>query len=307
MSHSPVSVIILTYNEETTIEECLSFLDWADDVILVDSFSTDRTVEVALAARSDLRVFQHSFEDFGAQRNYALDETSPAHEWVLFLDADEHCNSDCQRGIQEAVKNPREYVGFFLTCRNMFLGRWIKRCTLYPSWQLRLLKRGEVRYRKEGHGQREVTDGPLGYIEEPYDHYGFINGLEHWIARHNKYSTNEVELIQHLRTQPLALGDLMRSDPILRRRCLKRLAARFGFRPLTRFVYLYFLRFGFLDGWAGFQFCLLRVAHEIHITAKLAEAEYKSSHTAQAVISRPTENQETGSGAHLVHAVSSQS
>jgi glycosyltransferase involved in cell wall biosynthesis len=250
-----------------------------DDVIVVDSFSTDDTLTRAVAARPDVRVFEHAFDDFGAQRNWALDETSPRHEWVLFLDADEHCNVECQRGIRRATAEPGECVGFHLTCRNWFLGRWIKHCTLYPSWQLRLLKLGEVRYRKEGHGQREVTDGPLGYISEPYDHYGFAHGIEHWHARHNRYSSNEVELIQRLRTEPLRLGDLFRRDPVLHRRCLKRLAARFGFRPLARFLYLYLLRRGFLDGQPGLLFCLLRVSHEIQITAKLAEARYHADPT----------------------------
>lgn len=269
----PVSVLILAYNEEQTIADCLSFLDWADDVVLIDSHSTDRTVEAARTARPNVRVFEHPFTDFGDQRNWALDNASPRHDWVLFLDADEHCNAECRAGIERAVMNPGQNVGYYLTCRNIFLGRWIKHCTLYPSWQLRLLRLGQVRYRREGHGQREVTDGPLGYVDQPYDHYGFAHGIEHWIARHNRYSSNEVELIHRLRLEPLALSDLVARDPIARRRCLKRLAARFGFRPLARFVYLYFIRLGFLDGWAGWQFCQLRVAHEIHITAKLAEAE----------------------------------
>lgn len=277
----PLSVIVLTYNEESTIEDCLLLLDWAEDVILVDSFSTDRTIEVASSARLDLRVFQNRFEDFGSQRNYALDETSPRHDWVLFIDADEHCNAECQAGIRQAVMEPDGNVGFYLANRNMFLGRWIKHCTLYPSWQLRLLKRGEVRYSKEGHGQREVTDGPLGFIQQPYDHYGFSHGIAHWIDRHNRYSTHEIELIQRLRREPTSLGDLFVRDPIRRRRCLKRLGARFGFRPLTRFGYLYFIRGGFLDGWPGLHFCLLCAAQEIHITAKLFEAEHQRSSQTQ--------------------------
>jgi glycosyltransferase involved in cell wall biosynthesis len=276
----PVSVMILTYNEQETIAACLSFLDWADDLILVDSFSSDDTVTVARDVRPDIRVFQHGFQNFGDQRNWALDNTAPTNGWVLFLDADEHCNGECQAGIRDAVAEPGPHVGFYLTCRNFFLGRWIKRCTLYPSWQLRLLKFGQVRYRKEGHGQREVSDGPLGYIDAPYDHYGFSHGIAHWIARHNHYSSNEVELIHRLRIEPLKLVDLLSRDSIHRRRCLKRLAARIGFRPLLRFVYLYILRLGFLDGRPGLTFCLLRVAHEIHITAKLAEAEYEQDQAA---------------------------
>ena len=266
----PVSVIILTHNEEPNIVGCIEQLAWADDVIVVDSGSSDGTVAAARAARSDVRVFTHPFRDFGDQRNWALDGTSPRHEWALFLDADEHCTPALAREIQSVVQDPQGHVGYYLTCRNIFLGKWIKRCTLYPSWQLRLLKRGEVRYRKEGHGQREVTSGSLGYIREPYDHYAFSKGVSNWIARHNQYSTDELELIARLRDEPLQLADLF-GGALARRRCLKRLAAKVGCRPLFRFIYTYILRGGFLDGWAGLYFCLLRVSHEIHITVKLAE------------------------------------
>ena len=130
-----------------------------------------------------------------------------------------------------------------------------------------------MRYRKEGHGQREVTDGNVGYIAAPYDHYGFQKGIAHWIERHNNYSTEEIELIARLRDEPLALGDVFSGNPVARRRCLKRLAARIGFRPWLRFAYIYVVRGGFLDGRAGLHFSLLRLAHEIHIEAKLAEAK----------------------------------
>lgn len=273
LTRYPVSVIVLTYNEAVNIGPCLESLHWADDVIVLDSFSSDGTLQAATAARSDVRTFQNRFEDFGQQRNWALDNTGPRHEWILFLDADERTNPDCIAGLKRAMESGEPHAGYYLTCLNHFLGRPIPRCTMYPSWQLRLLRQGQVRYRKEGHGQREVTDGSLGYVREPYDHYGFSKGIAHWIDRHNAYSTNEVELIHRLRREPLALRDLFRRDSIQRRRCLKRLAARVGFRPLFRFLYMYFVRMGFLEGRAGLIFCLLRVAQEIHITAKLAEAE----------------------------------
>jgi glycosyltransferase involved in cell wall biosynthesis len=267
-----LSVIVLTLNEAENIGPCLRHLAWADDVIVVDSGSTDGTPDAARRARPDVRIFTRAFTDFGDQRNWALDHTDPRHPWVLFIDADEIVTPACAVAIREAVTRPGDRVGFFLCYRNFFLGRWIKHCTLYPTWQLRLLKRGHVRYRKEGHGQREVMDGPGGFITTPYDHHGFSKGIHDWVARHNDYSTNEVELINQLVRQPLALVDLFSRDALRRRRCLKRLAARAGWRPLLRFIYLYFIRLGILDGRAGLVFCLLRVAHEIHITAKLAAA-----------------------------------
>lgn len=269
----PLTAIVLTWNEQNNITACLEHLDWAEDIVVLDSFSDDRTIEVARAACPRVRVFQHAFTDFGQQRNWALDHCMPRHDWILFLDADELATPELVREIEKAIENPGDSVGFYLTCRNYFLGRWIRRCTFYPSWQLRLLRLGQVRFRKEGHGQREVATGRLEYLRAPYEHHGFSKGVNHWIARHNRYSSDEIELIGRLRSEPLRLGDLLSTDAVRRRRCLKRLAARAGFRPVLRFFYIYVIRGGFLDGMPGLYFCLLRVAHEIHITVKLAESK----------------------------------
>lgn len=271
MNKIPISVIILTKDEELNIADCIKSLERFDEVIVVDSGSSDRTVNLAKETRADVGVFEHPFMDFGDQRNWALDNVEPKYEWIMFLDADERCTPALGDEIECILENPQTKVGYYLCCRNFFLGSWIKHCTFYPSWQLRILKHGAVSYRKEGHGQREVTDGPLGYITEPYDHFGFSKGLHNWIARHNNYSTMEVELIQHLREEPLQTRELFCRDSVVRRRAIKRLAARTGFRPLLRFLYTYIWRGGILDGYPGLVFCLLRVAHEIHITAKLAE------------------------------------
>ena len=144
---------------------------------------------------------------------------------------------------------------------------------MYASWQLRLLLLGDVRYRKDNHDQQEVTSGSLGYIRQPYNHYGFSRGLAHWIERHNAYSTNEVEHIHRLRKDTLRLGAFLNHNGITRRRCLQRLAARLGFRLFFRFMYIYVWRLGLFEGRAGLIFYLLRLGLEIHITATLAEAE----------------------------------
>jgi len=273
----PITVIVLTYNEALNIRSCLRGLEWADDVVLVDSFSTDDTVLLARQTRPDIRVFQHKFEDFGKQRNWAIDHTEPRHPWLLMLDADERCTRQCALAIQKAVQSPGDHIGFFLTYRNIFLGKWVKRTTMFPSWQLRLLKRGSVRFRREGHGQREVADGALGYIDEPYDHHGFSKGIAEWIERHNRYSTDEIDLIQRHQGTPTRLAELFHRDAVVRRRCLKRLAARTCLQPWMRFLYVYVFRGGFLDGRAGLLFCLLRLAHDIHIVVKLAEATHRAA------------------------------
>lgn len=268
---TPVSVIILTHNEERNIGECVETLDWAEDIIIVDSGSTDATEDLARSVRANIRFFNHPFKDFGDQRNWALDQTGPRHPWILFLDADERCTTALAESIRQTVSSNTPHSGYYLCYRNFFLGRWIKRCTRFPTWQLRLLKHGEVRYEKMGHGQKEVTSGSLGYLHEPYDHYGFSQGIAHWIARHNRYSTEEIEHTLKLRQQPLHLRDLFTRDRVSRNRCMKRIASRLPFRPLIGFLYLYIWKRGFLDGYAGLLYCLLRLTHEIHMLVKLEE------------------------------------
>jgi glycosyltransferase involved in cell wall biosynthesis len=281
----PVTVVVLTYNEATNISACIESLGVFAKIIVVDSGSTDGTVEKVREQFPAVAVLAHPFEDFGQQRNWAIDHAGAPHDWILFFDADERCTEACGEAIRAAVASSGPHVGFFLCYRNIFLGRWIKRCTLYPTWQLRLLKVGHVRYRKEGHGQREVMSGSAGYIAEPYDHYGFSKGVKNWIARHNEYSSNEIELIDNLVSTPVGILGVLSRDPVRRRRTLKALAARAPLRPLVRFFYLYVLRCGFLDGRAGFLFCLLRLAHECHIVVK--RAERSATHGNQAVSAPP--------------------
>lgn len=269
----PISVIILTHDEVVNIGPCLESLSAFDDIVVVDSGSRDGTLETLATRFADVRVLHHPFEDFGQQRNWALDHAKVQNEWVLFFDADERATPPFVEALRRAVAEPNGHDGFFLCYRNFFLDRWIKRCTLFPTWQLRLLRAGRVRYRKEGHGQREVMDGTAGFIDVPYDHFGFSKGIADWVARHNSYSTNEVDLILRLSRESLVIADVWSREPVRRRRALKTVAARIPLRPLARFLYLYFFRCGFLDGRAGLVFCLLRMAQEVHIVAKLEEAK----------------------------------
>ncbi|HEY7088573.1 MAG TPA: methyltransferase domain-containing protein, partial [Tepidisphaeraceae bacterium] len=210
--------------------------------------------------------------------------TNPRNEWIFFVDADERITSKCAAAICSAVSSPGPHDGFFVCYRNIFLNRWIRHCKMFPTWQLRILRLRRVRYRKEGHGQREVMSGSAGYIREPFDHLDLSKGLPQWIERHNVYSTNEVELIRRLREEPLMLRDLLWGDPVQRRRCLKRVGARFGASPILWFLYLYIIQLGFLDGRPGLTFCLLRLAQQIHIKAKLEEASLASHGLPQATM-----------------------
>ncbi|MFO7640243.1 MAG: glycosyltransferase family 2 protein [Candidatus Competibacteraceae bacterium] len=267
----PVTAIVLTFNEAVNIAPCLAAMARVDDVVIVDSGSTDDTLARAVATRPDVRIFSHPFQDFGDQRNWALDHTEPRHPWVLFVDADEFCTPGLLDEIAAFLAAPGQWVGAFVAGRNYFLGRWLRYSTLYPSYQLRLLKLGAVRYRKEGHGQKEVTDGPLHYLREGWRHEGFSQGVFHWIARHNRYSSEEIENLLALRTESIAVGALFSRDAVTRRRALKIVGARLPGRPMLRFLYAYILRGGFRDGLPGLIYCSLLLAHAIHISAKLQE------------------------------------
>lgn len=270
----PITAIILTKNEVNNISACLQHLAEVDDVVIVDSGSEDGTLERARTARPDVRVFRHEFVDFGEQRNWAIDSTAPRHQWILFVDADEYCDAALLEELQLFMANPGGAVGGYIAGRNYFLGRWLKHSTMFPSYQLRFLKCGEVRFRREGHGQREVTAGQLRYFSHGWRHEGFSKGVHQWVARHNRYSDDEIDLLSSYESSPLGMAQLFARDPIVRRRALKRIAAVLPARPLLRFLYLYFGRLGFLDGRAGLDYCLLCMAHEIHIAVKFREARF---------------------------------
>ena len=268
-----ITAIILTQDEAVNICACINALARVEDVVIVDSGSKDKTLALAQQVRPDVTIFEHPFQDFGAQRNWALDHTAPRHDWVLFIDADEFCDPELLDEIAAFVATPGKSVGGFIAGRNVFKGTWLRYCTMYPSYQLRLLKRGQVQYRREGHGQREVTDGALHYFQHGWRHEGFSKGIDQWIDRHNHYSSDEVELVLRLRKESLRLADCLFAEPVARRRALKVLVARLPARPLLGFLYKYVWRRGFLDGRAGLHYCLLLMAHDLHICVKLWERQ----------------------------------
>lgn len=273
----PVTAIVLTYNEAINMAPCLSAMDEIDDIIIVDSGSEDETITEAKRIRPDVRIFSHPFKDFGDQRNWALDNCESPHSWIIFIDADEYCTEDFIGELRHFIAAPGDAVGAFVAGKNYFLGRWLKHSTMYPSYQLRVLKRGHVRFRKEGHGQREMTEGRCIYFRSSWLHNAFSKGVRQWIDRHNQYSSEEAELIMLLRAERLDWSAIFSFDPIIRRRALKRIAAHAPFRPFLRFFYTYVLRGGFIDGRAGLHYCALNFAHDVHIMIKLAESHLSSA------------------------------
>lgn len=266
------SVLILTYNEAGNIDRCLDSLAGCDDIVVMDSYSTDGTL-AHLEARQ-ARVFQRAFDTFAGQRNWAIDNVPFKHRWVLHLDADECVTPALDREIREAVATD-EKSAYMLANKLMFMGRWIKRASMYPYYQARLLKVGESRFVQTGHGQTlGSTSRGVGTLREAYLHYNFSKGIADWITRHNRYSTDEALRIG---TQKGSWVGAMQQamfgrTPQEKQQGRKRLADSVPFRPVVRFGYLYFWKFGFLDGLAGFHYCILMAIYDYFIRLKCREA-----------------------------------
>lgn len=270
------STLILTFNEEVNLPACLDSVAGCDDIVVLDSFSTDRTVEIA--RERGCRVYQRKFDDFGSQRNHAIDHIPFRHPWLFQLDADERFTPEFAREVQEVVRAD-QHSGYMVPNKLMFQGRWLKHAGMYPSYQMRLLKLGEIRFVKHGHGQRETDPKRgLGKMREPYLHYNFSKGLEDWFAKHNRYSTEEAKLaIEELREQPFSWGGVLAGDGVARRRWLKQLAARLPFRPTLRFLYVYFLCLGILDGAPGFHYARMLATFQWMIDLKMDELRMRDT------------------------------
>jgi len=269
---TPISVLILTRNEETGLADCLRSVGWCDDVVVLDSYSTDRTAQIA--AEHGARVFRRRFDNFAAQRNYAIDNIPFRHDWVFHLDADERFTDELLEECRRVIAEDR-HSAFLVPSKMMLWGRWLRHAAAYPVYQMRLMKLGEVRFVPHGHGQREgEADRGVGVLRNPYLHHSFSKGFAEWFERHNRYSSLEAaQCLWELRAGEGRWSDLLSRSPVTRRRALKRLSARLPFRPWLKFVYMYFLRLGFLDGYAGLTYCSLQAVYEYMICAKLSELQ----------------------------------
>ncbi len=266
----PISVLILTLNEEVNLAECLRSCAWCDDIVVFDSMSTDATREIAVGAA--VRFHQRPFDNYAAQRNAALTEVAYKHSWVLMVDADERATPALVAEMERAVAaaDP-DTVLFRMRRMDYFLGRWLRRSSGYPSWFGRLVKLGRVRVAREVN-EEYLADGKVGHLREHLIHHPFNKGIAYWIERHNRYSTMEAVAMLEARTAPIDWIALAGLEPIARRRELKKLAYRLPLRPAIVFLYLYVLRGGFLDGRAGFAYSRMRAAYELFIDLKVLEA-----------------------------------
>ena len=267
------SIYILTYNEELDIAACIESAMLSDDIIVVDSCSSDRTVEIA--KNYPVRVEQHAFESHGRQRTWMLESIAPKYEWVYILEADERMTPELFTECLEAMNNP-DYIGYYVAERVMFMNRWIRYSTQYPRYQLRLFRHGKVWFDDYGHTEREVCDGATSFLKETYPHYTCSKGLNRWIEKHNRYSTDEAkETLYQLEHGNVKWRNLFfGKSEVEKRRALKDLSLRLPARPILRFFYMYFILGGCLDGRAGTAWCTLQAFYEYLILLKVWEMKH---------------------------------
>lgn len=236
-----LSVAIIALNEAERIRACLESVAWADDVVVVDAGSSDKTVEIAREF-TDQVVF-HPWAGFAAQKNFALAQCRG--DWILSLDADERVSEGLQREIAGVLVREPPLAGYFVPRQNFFQGRWMRHGGLYPDYTLRLFRRGRGAFGARAVHESVRVDGPTGRLRAPLVHESY-RGVEDFVARANRYSDLAARELA-ARGRGGSLPDLL-------------------LRPLWRFVRMYVLRGGFLDGWRGLVLAIL-YAHYVFVRA----------------------------------------
>ena len=271
---NPVSILILTKNEEVDLPGCIQSISWSDDIHVLDSCSTDRTVEIAKSMGAT--VTQRPFDNWSSHQNWALDNLPFKHEWVVYLDADERMTPELKDAVIRAVQSPGDKIAFRVVRRDFFFDRWLKHVQTTSTY-VRLFKPGSIRYERVVNPVTNVH-GPAGQIEGYLDHFPFSKGIDHWFARHNSYSKLEAEQIlldEASGAKPSLKLALTADTPQERRRHQKLLFYRLPCRPFLKFLIVYVFKRGFLDGAPGFRYACMTGIYEYMIKLKVLELRAK--------------------------------
>ncbi len=278
----PVSVLIPAKNEEQNLPACLESLQRANEIFVVDSQSSDKSIEIA--ERYGAKVEQFHFNGtWPKKKNWGLENLPFKNEWVLIVDCDERITDASWDEIAEKIEKD-EFDGYYINRRVFFLGKWVKHGGKYPDWNLRLFKHAKGRYEDlqtgeiQNTGDNEVHEhvvmqSKMGYLKEDMMHEDYRD-MFHWLARHNRYSNWEAKVYLNTlqgKGSDGTIGANLFGDSVQRKRFLKKIWVRLPFKPTLRFILTYFLRLGFLDGKAGYTYARLLSQYEFQIGVKLFE------------------------------------
>ncbi|MAE66212.1 MAG: hypothetical protein CMJ18_18230 [Phycisphaeraceae bacterium] len=268
-----IDVLIITHNEALNLPHCLASIQgWTNRIYVIDSGSTDGTQDIARSFGAE--VVEHAWEGYARQRNWALSELEWESPWTLILDADEMIPPDVRSRLEEIASHPVDSIredGFLINRLTFFMDQPIRRCGYYPSYHLRFIKRGRGSYEDREVHEHVVMTGPRGYVSEPMLHHD-RRGLEHYVAKHNRYSTLEAQAL----FREIVLGDRRQVSHMpaaaRRRRWLKKnVMPRAPFSGLWRFLYMYVFRLGVLDGRVGLEFCRFISMYDSLVSLKLRD------------------------------------
>ena len=282
-SKLPVSVLIPIRNEAANLPRCLASVAWADEVFVVDSQSTDHSAALALAAGAEVVQF-HFNGVWPKKKNWALANLPFRHEWVLILDADEVMPPGTAGEIAALLARDGDgLAGYWINRRFMFMGDWLRH-SYYPNWNLRFFRHRLGRYERLVQGATQsgdnevhehiVVDGATGRLRSEMDHFAFPS-IDVFIEKHNRYSNWEARLETETGTKT-AVASLQSAAVSLRRR-LKVWSRRLPFRPTLRFLYVFVIQRGFLDGARGYYFARLHAMYEFMSVAKAAELRLQAT------------------------------
>lgn len=269
-----IDVMIITFNESLNLPRCLAALQgWTRNVFVIDSGSTDGTQEIARSYGAT--VVHHDWPGYANQKNWGLDNLPMQADWTLIIDADEVITDEVRRRLVEiASRAPTEIRenGFFINRLTYFMGRPLRHCGYFPSWNLRFFKRGAGRYEDREVHEHVVIEDPVGYVKEPMIHDD-RRGLEHYVAKHNRYSTLEAQaLFEEIYSSKHQEREANITRDTQRRRWVKRHIMPYMPMPgLWRFMYMYILRLGILDGRAGLEFSRFISLYDSLVSLKLRE------------------------------------
>jgi glycosyltransferase involved in cell wall biosynthesis len=280
-----LSVLVPVKNEAANLQECLASVSFAQEIVVVDSDSTDGTQAIAEAAGA--RVVQFVWNGkLPRKKNWALENVPWQHDWVLIIDADERITPELECEIRQAICRT-DVDGFYLNRRFWFLEGWINHCGYFPSWNLRLFRHRLGRYEQIEigsdipSGDNEVHEhillnGRVEYLWTPMEHYAFPDTAT-FVEKHDRYSSWEAAARKKLHEDEKSLRATPFGTPLERKRWLKKMTMRAPFRPCLRFLYHYVWKEGFRDGYRGWLLCRLLAGYERMIVQKEREPNKRTA------------------------------
>ena len=260
-----VSVSIITYNEEHCLERCLKSVAWSDDIVILDSFSVDKTCEVAKSFEA-VRFYQREFRDFSDQRNHAIHEIGYRNDWVFILDADEVCSVALAEELQSVPLDANSSAAVYnVMRRTSYKGRVLRHNTMGQAWIGRLVRPKQVVFEGAVHEKLQIR-GSQAYLVAEVIHYPFAKGIPHWLERRFAYAARS-----HDSHAPLRLGDVFDRDPISRRNAQKNLLQRLPGKWLLYLAYSFVVTACYLDGRRGIEYTLLEAFSQFIVQAERTE------------------------------------